>query len=354
MKILAIDTSCDDTSVAVTEDIKILSNIISSQDDIHTIWGGVVPNLARNAHKENIDNCIKTALKRAKTEISEIDFFAVTVGPGLAIALEVGINKARDLAKFYKKPLIAVNHMVGHFMSAFAENKNFSFSNFLEKNTLEDKFPILGILVSGGHTELVWSESLLQFKVLGETLDDAIGESFDKVSRMLGLGGLYGGKNIQELAKKGDPTSFKFPVPMEKSGDLNFSYSGLKTAVLYTLQTMTEEERKKNLANLCASFQEVAVKSVILKLKKVLQTYKPKSVVLGGGVGQNVLLKNEIRKVLKSFNLKLSIPFSNKLFSDNAGMIGIVAYFMAQKKFFVKNLDKLERVPRLSIEKNVF
>ncbi len=342
MKILAIDTSCDDTSVSVLENTSILSNVVSSQDEVHKPWGGVVPNLARNAHKENIENTIKLAIKRSKIQISEIDLFAVTVGPGLAIALEVGIQKAKELAKKFKKPLVAVNHMAGHFFANFAVSKNSEIRNF--------EFPILGILVSGGHTEIVWSEKLLEFKILGETIDDAIGEAFDKVSRMMNLGGLYGGKNIQEFAKKGDSKKYKFPIPMEKSGDFNFSYSGLKTSFLYTIQKIKPENFKDEIPHLCASFQSASVESVIFKLKKVLQKFSPKSVFLGGGVGQNILLRKEIRKLLKNFGLKLTTPYSKKLFSDNASMIGVVAYFMAKKRMFVTNFEKLERKPRMKID----
>lgn len=184
MKILAIDTSCDETSAAVCEDDKVLSNIVSSQVDLHAKWRGVVPIIAKRAHQERIDPVINLALKRAKTRIEDIDVFGVTVGPGLAIALEVGLKKAKELSTKYQKPLVLVNHMEGHIYSNFARNSKGNFFN----NFKEVKFPILSLLVSGGHTEIVLMKYHDNYELLGQTLDDAVGEAFDKVARPLMLG----------------------------------------------------------------------------------------------------------------------------------------------------------------------
>lgn len=249
MNILAIDTSCDETSVAITDGRRVLSNVIYSQVLLHKKWGGVVPSIAKRAHEERIDWVVKVALNKyqrgktsavkqkqnqeqtveVKIEMANIDAIAVTQGPGLAVALEVGIKKAKELAQKYNKKLISVNHLEGHIYSAFVQNS--------AGNPIKDfRFPYLALIVSGGHTEFVIFKNHLEYKIIGSTLDDAAGEALDKAAKLLGLG-YPGGPVLERLAKQaGNIDSHNFPRPMLKSKDLNFSFSGLKTSFYYFLR----------------------------------------------------------------------------------------------------------------------
>jgi len=339
--ILSIDTSCDDTAASVTDRDLVLSNIISSQVEFHKEYGGVVPNLAKRMHQQLADPVIARALAIARVSLKQIDAIAVTVGPGLAPALEVGIAKAKELAKEFKKPLISVNHMEGHLLSSFAKNSKGN-GAFSKKKPV---FPILGLLVSGGHSQLVLMKGFGNYQLLGETLDDAAGEAFDKVAKMLGLG-YPGGSIISELAKTG-VVKYELPVPMIGSKDLNFSFSGLKTACLYKLQKLTKPWNKQFYCDFAASFEKVAIESLMIKLKKAIKLYNPKQIVLGGGVINSLKLRKEARKIAKQFGLKIFLPYSEKLFSDNAAMIGICAFYQAQRKDFVKKIDLLDRQPNL-------
>jgi len=358
--ILSVDTSCDETSAAITCDDQVFSNVIASQDHIHKKHGGVVPNLAKREHKKMIDPVISQATKKAfhysnipaerdpalrdKYLISNINCLAVTLGPGLAPALEVGIAKIKTLAKKWKKPVIAVNHMEGHLLSSFAKNSKGSgpFSK------TKPQFPILGLLVSGGHTQLVLAKKIGQYKLIGETLDDASGEAFDKVAKMLGLG-YPGGPVLSEFAKKGKPI-YDLPIPMKNSHDLNFSFSGLKTACLYKLEKLKKQGKKFDKQfyyDFSASFEKSATDSLQIKLDLAIKKYQPNQVVLGGGVIHNLTLRKKVRQTCKKYNLKLFIPYSKKLFSDNAAMIGITAFYKAKRKEFVKDINKLDRLPNL-------
>ncbi len=362
--ILAIDTSCDDTCAAVVCDGRVLANIIASQVEFHKPYGGVYPMLAKRKHQEFIEPTINEALRRAGLQWSEIDALAATVGPGLAPALEVGIAKIKELAKQYKKPVIAVNHMEGHLLSSFAENSKGKgpFSK------TSPKFPILGLLVSGGHTQLVLMKNFGKYQLLGETLDDAAGECFDKVAKMLGLG-YPGGPIISELAKKGRP-KYELPVAMKGSGDLNFSFSGLKTACLYKLQKLgvvmdkptfaasfaevasaTKAEKatagKRFYSDFSASFEKVLVEALMIKLKKAIELYKPKQIVLGGGVINNLPLRQASRKVAGKYGLKVFQPYHKNLFTDNAAMVGVCAFYQAKRNDFAKNIEALDRQPNL-------
>lgn len=345
--ILALDTSCDETAAAVTWERKVLSNVIWSQIEIHQPWGGVVPDLARTTHKKYIDQVIETALKRGKTGFQKIDALAVTQGPGLSIALEVGIKKAKELAKKYKKPLIAVNHMEGHLLSSFCLNSK-GRGPFSQK---KPEFPLLGLLISGGHTQLVLMKDFNDCQLLGETLDDAAGEAFDKVAKMMNLG-YPGGPIIEELARKGNENAFSLPIPMVQDPGLNFSFSGLKTACLYRLKEIPEKKKDKKLyQDFSASFQKALAKSITIKLKRAIEKYEPKQVILGGGVINNLYLRKEIRKTVKKKNLPLFIPFSKNLFTDNAAMIGVAAWFNAKAGKIVKNASQLDREPNLNFQK---
>ncbi len=350
--ILSIDTSCDETSAAVTADDQVLANVISSQVEIHKKWGGVVPHLAKREHKRMVAPVINEALKKSHLHPQflstppQIDALAVTIGPGLAPALEVGIAKVKELAKKWQKPIIGINHMEGHLLSSLAKNSTGN-NNFTKANT-EPQFPILGLLVSGGHTQLVLMEKIGEYKLIGETLDDAAGEAFDKVAKMLDLG-YPGGPIVSQLAIKGKPI-YDLPVPMKNSPGLNFSFSGLKTAALYKIQNLKPKAKslKYFTADFCASFEKAVIEALIIKLKRAIKKVKPKQIVLGGGVISNLKIRKAVRKTGKEFNLPVFIPYSRKLFTDNAAMIGVCAYFQAKRGDFVKNIKKLDRMPNLN------
>jgi len=377
--ILSIDTSCDETSVAISHGRKILSNVISSQINIHKKWGGVVPHLAKRAHQEKIDFVINKALLQAKLvqtkgqssrgrsrvplknkigrkglstshvtlvePISVINAIAVTIGPGLAPALEIGIKTAKQLAKKYNKPLIAINHMEAHLLSSFALNSQ---ENGPLKTYSKKDFPMIGLLVSGGHTQLILVKSIGNYQLLGETLDDAAGEALDKLAKMLKLG-YPGGPIVEQLAKQGNIDKIPLPIPMQHSKNFNFSFSGLKTAALYTIQ------KQKNISktftyNLCASFQKSIAISLTTKLAKAVEEYNPKAILLGGGVISNLFIRNKLRQTIKQYNIPMHIPYSKKLLTDNAAMICIPAYFKYLNQDFVKNIDKLDRQPSLTFK----
>ena len=360
MTILAIETSCDETAAAVVDGRRVLGNAVYSQILIHKKWGGVVPSLAKKAHEERIDMVIEEALKKAKQYVilgskatpesgrswtsqddiwPNIDYIAVTYGPGLAIALEVGINKAKELAKRYNKKLIAVNHMEGHIYACFGQNSK-------GNPKREFKFPYLALLVSGGHTELVLFKDHIDYEVLGETLDDAAGEALDKAAKMLGLG-YPGGPVIERLAENVDNKDFyKLPRPMIKSKDLNFSFSGLKTSFYYMLKKNPHEQ----LALLASSFQEAVFDSILFKLESAVKQTGIKNVVVGGGVISNQRLRNRLRGLLKQYSGEVIFPPYKYLCTDNAAMIGIAASYKAEKGEFIKDLARLDRIPRLRLD----
>lgn len=342
MKILSIETSCDETAAAVTEGRKVLSSAIYSQILLHKKWGGVVPSIAKRAHEERIDLIIEEALHKAKTTVEAIDAIAVTYGPGLAIALEVGIGKAKELALKYNKRLLAVNHMAGHIYACFAQNSQ-------GNPEREFQFPYLALLVSGGHTELVLMKDHHDFEVLGETLDDAVGEALDKAGKMLGLG-YPAGAVIERLAVEvGNNDIYKFPRPMIKDKGLQFSYSGLKTAFLYHLKKTTEEEKVKNIKELASSYQEAAFGSLIIKTERAIVKTGVNKLLLGGGVSANQRLRALLRTLVKKHKGEIIFPPYKYLCTDNAAMIGVAASFQAEKGDFVKDFDKLDRVPRLRL-----
>lgn len=376
--ILAMETSLDETCAAVTVGRRVLSNVVSSQVELHRKYGGVVPIVAKRAHEERINAVLSESIKRAtiaakrnlsveieqhvlskfnrlrdggKLDVEDMDSIAVTYGPGQALALEVGIDKAKELSKKYDKPLIAVDHMEGHLLAPFAQNSRGRGSAFVEIPECNGGFPLIGLLISGGHTQLVLVKGIGDYKILGETLDDAAGEAFDKVGRMLGLG-YPGGPVVEEIAKNGDEDAFNLPVPMEGKGKLNFSYSGIKTAVLYK----TRELKKKNswnretIQNLAASFQRVMAQSLTIKLEAAVKEYNVNGVLLGGGVISNIYIRRKIRQNMREYGLKVYIPYDDRMFTDNAAMIGISAYFKARRNEFVKNVDSLDRNPNAKLD----
>ena len=341
MKILAIETSCDDTCASVLEDDRMLSNVISSQTDLHKKWGGVVPNLAKRAHEKRVGPVVEEALKRAGTKMKEIEVIGVTYGPGLAIALGVGIEKAKDLAKKYKKKLVAVNHIEGHILSNLAKNSR-------GKPERKFKWPALVLTVSGGHSKIVLMKRVGKYETVGETLDDAAGEALDKISKLLGLG-YPGGAVIERLAEKGDEKFLELPRPMKGQKGFDYSFSGLKTSFYYKIKDWKKERVAKNFANLAASFQRAVFDSLLNRFEKAIDYYQPKSLMASGGVLANELLRKDLRKLARKKDLKIYLPWSKKLNTDNAGMIGVAAFYKAERGEFVKDIMGLEREARAEL-----
>lgn len=316
MKILAFETSCDETSCAVIEDgRKILSNIISTQVPIHKKFGGVVPEIASRHHIEDVLPVAIEALTEASCDWKDIDAVAVTEGPGLVGALLVGVAAAKAAAWALDKPLIGVNHMEGHI-----------FANFLQNPDLEP--PFLALVVSGGHTMLVVVRDYNTFELLGETRDDAVGEAFDKIARIMGYP-YPGGPHIDRLAKQGNPHAIPFPTPLYKEHSFDFSFSGLKSAVINYLHT--KEMKKETVSNedVAASFQYTVVNTLVTKAMEAMEKTKLTTIVLAGGVAANSGLREELKKECDKRNFRMSYPDSI-LCTDNGAMIGCRAYYMAQ------------------------
>jgi N6-L-threonylcarbamoyladenine synthase len=341
MKILAIETSCDDTCAAVLENDCLISNVISSQTDLHAKWGGVVPDIAKRAHMERIDPVIQTALKLAKTDMDKIDVIAVTQGPGLAIALGVGVNRAKELAIEYNKKLIGVNHVEGHILANLIKNK-------LGKPDRKIEFPALALTVSGGHTKLILIDKIGKYTVIGETLDDAAGEALDKAAKMMGLG-YPGGPIIERLAQNGDINYLKLPRPLSQQKNFDYSFSGLKTSFYYQIKDWPKEKVGENLSNLSASFQDAVFDSLLLKFKKAIEFYKPKTLLASGGVLTNLELRKRLRKLAKEMKTPVLMPTKKQFNTDNAAMIGIAGYYKALRDEFVENKGELDRNPRMEI-----
>ncbi len=314
--ILGIESSCDETAAAITKNGELLSNVVSTQIEMHRKYGGVMPEIASRLHLENILFVIDEALKKANVKLEELTAIAVTRGPGLIGALHVGLQAAKTLSLVLGIPLIPVHHLCGHIYAN-------EYVNSL-------KFPLLAVVVSGGNTELVYMKEHLDFKIIGETKDDAIGESFDKVARVLGLP-YPGGIPIDKLAKLGKHT-YKLPMPMH-DGSLNFSYSGLKTAVINIVHNTKEKGEEINVNDMCRSFEDVAVGEIIDRVKRATNEYDFKQVVLAGGVSANSYLREEIVKLFKNSNIEVIIP-PIWCTTDNAAMIAKVGGYLYEKKIF--------------------
>jgi len=315
--ILAIESSCDETSMAIVKNGKqVISLVINTQMDTHAIYGGVVPEIASRMHTEAITFVLEETLNKANMKMEDMDAIAVTYAPGLTGSLIVGIEAAKTLALVYNKPLIGVNHLAGHIYA----------------NNLDDslEFPLLALIVSGGHTELVIMESDYKFKKLGETLDDAIGEAYDKVARVLDLK-YPGGPNVEKLALNGKHT-YNLPRPV-MDDTYNFSYSGLKSAIINLKHNAEQKGEEINKADLAKSFQGVAIDELVIKLEEAFIETKIKRLVIAGGVSANKYLKDEIGKLCQKYNAKMLIP--RLLYcTDNAAMIGAAAYPLFLKKEF--------------------
>ena len=306
MRVLGIETSCDETGVAVVEDGRILSNLLASQIDLHEKFGGVVPEVASRAHVEALNPIVEEALEQAGSRFDELDGVAVTVGPGLVGALLVGIAGAKAIAFAQGIPLIGVNHLEGHV-----------YANFLEHGPPEP--PYVCLIVSGGHTMLVHMPEVHRYRVLGQTVDDAAGEAFDKIARFIGLG-FPGGPALDNLARNGDPGAIRFPRAMADSGDYDFSLSGLKTAVLRHVKGERQAGREVGLADLAASFQEAIVDVQVAKTMRAATETDSKTVLLGGGVVANSRLRERMRRAGEENGIRVLFP-SLPLCTDNGAMI---------------------------------
>ena len=319
--ILAIESSCDDTSAAIIHGKKILSNIVANQQ-VHSLYGGVVPELASRAHQQNIIPVVDAAIKKANINKEDISAIAYTNGPGLLGSLLVGSSFAKSFAIGMNIPLIAVNHMQGHILS-----------HFIDEGKPIPVFPFLCLTVSGGHTQIVRIENTSNMKIIGTTIDDAAGEAFDKSAKILGLP-YPGGPHIDKLAKKGNIHAFEFGKPKIK--DLNFSFSGLKTSILYKIQNNVQKNPKfieENLEDLCASIQHSIVSILLNKLEEAIELTGIKQLAIAGGVSANSYLRNELEKLAKEKAYELYIP-KFEYCTDNAAMIAIAGYFKYLDKDF--------------------
>ena len=310
MYILGIESSCDETSASIVKNgTEEIATVISSQIDIHKDYGGVVPEIASRHHVKNITIVLEECLEKAKMTMEEVDAIAITYGPGLIGSLLIGLEAAKTLAFLYKKPLIPVHHIAGHI-----------YANSLVRPF---KFPLLALVVSGGHTELIEMTDHYKFQKLGGTLDDAIGECYDKVARVIGLE-YPGGPKLDKLAKLGKNT-YKLPIPLNDDS-YNFSFSGLKSAVINLAHNEEQRGNELNKEDLAASFQNVAVGSVINKTKKAIQDKNIKCLIVAGGVAANQILRQEIEKLGEEMNVEVSIP-PMKYCTDNATMIAAAGYY---------------------------
>jgi N6-L-threonylcarbamoyladenine synthase len=386
MKLLAIETSCDETAIAIVEvkkegksaKFKILGNEVSSQIDVHKEYGGVFPALAKREHTKNLPIVLMKVLSQAKLKMEKIEAIAVTTGPGLEPALWTGIVFAKELSQKYKIPIIPVNHMEGHIFSIFPQKgKNFT----IDSN--KKIFPMLSLLVSGGHTELVLVKDWMKYKKIGQTRDDAVGEAFDKVARMLGLP-YPGGPEISKLANiERSSEIFKFsgtrmrededpnhknlsislpqiilPRPMIYTKDYDFSFSGLKTAVLYLIRDMKEKNPNilddiKTKQQIAKEFEDAVVETLVHKTIKAIEQYKIKTLIVGGGVSANKYLQSEMKKKLTSLKksgLETKVFFpTQKLTGDNALMIAVAGYYQYKNKKYTTRLETIKAKGNLSL-----
>ena len=323
--ILAIESSCDDTSAAVLRGNKVLSNIVASQK-IHQKYGGVVPELASRAHQQNVIPVVSVALEDANIDKKDLSAVAFTRGPGLLGSLLVGTSFAKSLSMSLKVPLIEINHMQAHILAHFIDDEQMQVP----------EFPFLALTISGGHTQLVLVKDYFDMEILGETLDDAVGEAFDKTAKILGL--TYpGGPLIDKYAKEGNASKFNFPIP--KVDGLNFSFSGLKTNIL---NFITKESRndenfvRDHMNDICASVQSTIVSILMQKVEMALAKYEVKALAIGGGVAANSAIRSAVLNFKNTHDVTVHIP-KFEFCTDNAAMIGIAAYFKYQRENFTSN-----------------
>jgi N6-L-threonylcarbamoyladenine synthase len=339
LNILAFESSCDETSVAVLQNDKVISNVILSQE-YHTTFGGVVPEIASREHLRKIVEMTEASLQKANLKFKDIDLIAATSEPGLIGAILIGLSFAKSLAVTLNKPFVPVNHIHAHLYSAFINDK-------------QPEFPFIALIISGGHTLLILVEDFFKHKILGTTIDDAVGEAFDKVAKMMGLG-YPGGPLIDRLAKDGNIDFHEFPISIIKNSKYNFSFSGIKTSVLYYLRDSNFQSVKsdKLISDISASFQHAAIKTLYNKVKKAAKEFKVKDIAVSGGVSANSYLKQMFRTFEKE-GYRVHIP-ELIYTTDNAAMIGITAYykFLANKNkdYFLKESLSVKARPRLDFK----
>ncbi len=316
VRILAIESSCDETAVAITEDGKLLSNVVATQISVHEKYGGVMPEIASRLHCENIAVCLKEALEQANLKYEDMSAIAVTRGPGLIGCLHVGMQAAKTIAMLYNKPLIPVHHLCGHI--------------YANEYVGELKFPLLCVVVSGGNTELVLMKDHMDFTIIGETKDDAVGECYDKVARVLGLP-YPGGLPIDNHAKNGKHT-YDLPKPLQGK-TYDFSYSGLKTSVINLVNTLKMKGEEIRVDDMAKSFQDVAIGMIVDRTVKAAKEFKVVQVVLAGGVSANSYLREEMKKKFENTDVELIVP-PLWCTTDNAAMIAKVGERLYKEKFF--------------------
>jgi len=323
--ILGIESSCDDTSAAIIKDGYILSNVVASQD-VHKAYGGVVPELASRAHQQNIIPVVDQAMKKAGIAVNEIDAVAFTRGPGLLGSLLVGTSFAKGFALSNNLPLIEVNHLQAHVLANFIKES--------EKDFKHPSFPFLTLLVSGGNSQIIIVRDYLDMEVIGQTIDDAAGEAFDKCAKVMGLP-YPGGPVIDELAKEGNPDAFEFNKPRIQG--LDYSFSGLKTSFLYFLRDRLKENAnfvEENLNDLCASLQKTIVDTLLNKVKRAVKETGIKQIAIAGGVSANSALQNTMNEFAKKYKWEVFIPKLGYSL-DNAGMVAVTGYYKYLKNDFV-------------------
>jgi len=332
MKILGIETSCDETSVAVLDDKTVLVNLVSSQL-MHQQYGGVVPELASREHMRILENLVKEALDKSQVELTDIDGIAVTRGPGLMGALLVGLSFAKGLAFATEKPLLGVNHVEGHIMA-----------NFLDHPELD--YPFLCLLVSGGHTQIIFVKDFHDYTILGRSIDDAAGEAFDKAARILNLG-YPGGPIVDRLARIGKPEFYHFPRANIKDNPTNFSFSGLKTALLYLVRQKGSEWAEKHKNDLCASYQEAIVDVLVTNTIETAIQKECRKLVLAGGVAANSRLRSRISEISMQYGISVYFP-SLEYCTDNAAMISRTGRELYIRQLF--SSSSISAVPNLTLE----
>lgn len=332
MKILGIETSCDETAAAVlTEDFKILASVVLSQDELHAPFGGVVPELASRQHLNSIGYVVQECLNRSGLKLEHIDAYAVTQGPGLIGSLLVGLSFAKALAYYFKKLLIPVDHLQAHIESAFLEGQDIS-------------FPVLALLVSGGHTSTFLLPKKLEYRLIGKTRDDAAGEALDKIAKFLDIG-YPGGPVIETLAERGNPKAFSFTLPRMTDRSLDFSFSGLKTEALKQIKASRISKTHPRFYDFLASFEQAVIHALLGNLAQGIKVFKPHSLILCGGVARNKKLRNEFTELAGKHRLDSFIP-SPEFCTDNAAMVTALAIekFKAQKvNSFPLNLNAYPR-----------
>lgn len=338
--LLAIETSCDETGVAIVhkenDRVTVVAQQLASQIDVHAVTGGVVPEIAAREHVTALQVMLRSLLTENKIAPAGLNGIAVTVGPGLQPALAVGVSAARALSYAWRLPLIPVQHLEGHIYSALLEG--------------ERVFPALALIVSGGHTQLISVTGHVTYEVVGSTKDDAAGEAFDKVARLLGLP-YPGGPHLSELAQTGNPTAFFFTRPLLHSGDFNFSFSGLKTAVLYAWRDLSPEHQKKQRADMAASFEQTVVDTLVGKTQQAIAQLNPNVLLLAGGVAANTKLRQELATMAANVNIPLRIA-PHRLTGDNATMIGqagVFAYEQGRRASW-QDIDAHARLPITSFQ----